>query len=614
MFGQILGFDSSKIYVQNTQGAADTNYIGYHVVFPEEDHKIVGEIVGIDSRQIVIQLIGEIINGKFANGVLKKPSMKTTARIIFKSELESILGSQNYLEKGNLLIGTSPIYKGYLITSSLNEFFANHFAIIGNTGSGKSCGLARLLQNVFFSNSATLPKNAHIVLFDVYGEYFDTFNEMERFDGLHYKRYTTQQVFGNSELITFPAWFLGADDLAIMLGADSSSQVSVLAQALELVKIFKSNDPKANEYKDNIIARTCLDILSSGKSPNQIRDQVISVLTSYNTQTLNLNSLIRQPGYDRTLKQCLNIDEQGKINALNFVIDFLQQRTQVSIDDVQLEENLTYTLSDIYYALEFSLINEGAFTSETAFDKNNVLKSRLQNIINSADAKYFDYPNYISKPDYVNRFFATEDYNAKAQLVDVNLSFLNDRFAKCMTKIFSKLFFEYTTELESRGSFPIHIILEEAHRYVKNDNDLEVLGYNIFERITKEGRKYGTILGFITQRPNELSKTALSQCSNFIVFRLFYPDDLDIVRSISSNVTDETIEKIKTLHPGMGLVFGTAFKVPLLVNFPLPNPMPVSTNIRVDNAWYDADPVEEVKQINKATTTETVPQIPREEL
>ena len=75
MFGTILGFDNSKIYVQNKQQVADTNYIGYHVVFPEEDHKIVGEIVGIDTRQIVIQLIGEIINGKFANGVLKKPSM-----------------------------------------------------------------------------------------------------------------------------------------------------------------------------------------------------------------------------------------------------------------------------------------------------------------------------------------------------------------------------------------------------------------------------------------------------------------------------------------------------------------------------------------------------------
>ena len=97
----------------------------------------------------------------------------------------------------------------------------------------------------------------------------------------------------------------------------------------------------------------------------------------------------------------------------------------------------------------------------------------------------------------------------------------------------------------------------------------------------------GTIVGFITQKPSELSKTALSQCSNFIVLRLFFPDDLKIVSGMSSNVTEETLEQIKTLHPGMGLVFGTAFKIPLLAGFPLPNPLPVSTSLDVSRVWYE---------------------------
>jgi len=187
MFGAILGFDKAKLYIQNKSGVADTNYIGYHVVLPETDHKIVGEITGIDSRQIVIELVGEITNGKFTNGVLRKPSVNAIPRIIYKSELESILGSQNYLAKENILIGSSPIYNGYIVTCDLNKFFANHFAIIGNTGSGKSCGLARLIQNVYFSSSNELPYNSHMVIFDVYGEYYNTFNEMDRFTGLHFK-------------------------------------------------------------------------------------------------------------------------------------------------------------------------------------------------------------------------------------------------------------------------------------------------------------------------------------------------------------------------------------------------------------------------------------------
>ena len=586
MFGKILGFDQSKIILENNNGIADTNYIGYHVVFPEQDHKIVGEIVGIDATKITVLLIGEIINNRFSSGVLKKPSMNTTCRIIFKSELESILGSQNYLDKNNLLFGTSPIYKDYVVTSNLNNFFANHFAIIGNTGSGKSCGLARLIQNVFFTSSNEIPKNAHMCLFDVYGEYYNTFDEMEKFPGLHFKKFTTQLDFGNATLFAIPTNFLGVDDLAILLGATDATQLPVLAKALDLVRIFKSNDPKAEEYKNDIIARAIVDMLSSGKTSNQMRDQIVSLLSSYNTPSLNLNSVIKQPGYDRTLRQCLNIDDQGKINAMNLVVEFIQSYVKVDNEDINLDQNITYSLQDIYYALEFALINEGSYTNELVYDRNNVLKSRLQSIINSDQVNYFTSDKYWTKEDFIKNFFSTADGTVPCQLVDVNLSFVEDRFAKNLVKIFSKLFFEFTTINEPRGDYSIHILLEEAHRYVTADTDTEVLGYNIFDRITKEGRKYGTILGFITQRPKELSKTAISQCSNFIVFRLFYPEDLEIVRSISSNVTDENIEKIKTLHPGMGLVFGTAFKVPLLVNFPLPNPMPVSTSLRIVDSWY----------------------------
>ena len=149
------------------------------------------------------------------------------------------------------------------------------------------------------------------------------------------------------------------------------------------------------------------------------------------------------------------------------------------------------------------------------------------------------------------------------------------------------MLFTYTTNLNKRGTFPINIILEEAHRYVQNDNDINIIGYNIFDRITKEGRKYGTFLTFITQRPSELSSTCLSQCSNFLVFRMFHPKDFEIVKNISTNVTIESINKLKTLNTGTALVFGTGFKIPFLVNFELPNPMPESTSLKVNELWYN---------------------------
>ena len=168
----------------------------------------------------------------------------------------------------------------------------------------------------------------------------------------------------------------------------------------------------------------------------------------------------------------------------------------------------------------------------------------------------------------------------------MNLNYIDERMAKTLTKIYAKLFYNYVTAIKPRASFPIHMIIEEAHRYVKNDNDIEIIGYNIFDRITKEGRKYGIILGLITQRPSELSTTSISQCSNFIVLKLYYPDDLELIKKITANISENMINKVKTLRPGMALCFGNAFKVPLVASLGLPDPMPESTSVNLVDTWF----------------------------
>ena len=176
--------------------------------------------------------------------------------------------------------------------------------------------------------------------------------------------------------------------------------------------------------------------------------------------------------------------------------------------------------------------------------------------------------------------------NSRCQIINFNINYIDDRLAKVITKILSRMLFLRASTLKPRGSIAYHIIIEEAHRYVQHDSDVSLLGYNIFERISKEGRKYGAFLGLITQRPSELSSTALSQCSNFIAFRMFHPEDIRIISNISSNVSEETIEKIKNLVPGTAITFGTAFKIPLIAKLDLPDPMPESTSVDVSNRWF----------------------------
>ena len=575
MFGKIKRINNNEVTIENTSGKAISSLIGCHVIFLEDSRRIVGEVTYIDEVEAKILLVGEIINNKFNAGIVKKPSGIAPVRVIYKEELELIIG-KNEIQKDFLLLGSSAIYKKFNVSVSLNDIFANHLAVIGNTGSGKSCGVARILQNLFFINK---PINSHIVLFDAYGEYVETFKNIKNL-GLNFASFSNKPKKDKEAQLKFPAWFLDVDDLALLLRVSSPDQLPVLKKSLKLVKIFKSNTPEIKRYKNDIIAKCLVDILTSGRSSSTIRDQVIAVLTHYNTEDLNLDSTIHQPGYDRTFRQCLLIDDSGKMNAIFEVMKFLQQFENVDLESIDIVDAMCYSLEDLYSALEFSLISEGTINNDIIYKEMNILKTRLQSIINSDTKHIFNVDEYIGKEEFIRDMFI------KNNLVNIDLSDIDDDFAKVLTKIYSKLLFNYTTSLEKRGSLSFNIILEEAHRYVQNDNDINVIGYSIFDRITKEGRKYGTLLTFITQRPSELSTTSLSQCANFIVFRVFHPADLEIVRTMSTNVSMANIEQIKSLSPGAAFVFGVGFKIPTLVNFELPNPIPESTSVNVKNIWF----------------------------
>lgn len=574
MFGKITEINGNSCIVENISHVTHSELMNCHVVFPESDRLVVGEIIKIGEEKITILLVGEIRSNRFFPGVVKKPS--TTPRIINVNELELIIGKQT---KDIPTLGHSTIYKNYDVKLPIDSMFGNHLAIIGNTGSGKSCGVTRILQNLF-TECTNKPKNSHFVIFDAYGEYTHAFDGLD----VNTKVYTAVKESALDLGLILPPNFLEVDDLAILLGVTGTDQLPVLEKTLKLVYIFTSNDEKVIEYKNDIIAKCLLDILTSGKSGSQMRDQIIAVLTHYKTDSLNLETIVHTPGYDRTLKQCLLIDDRGKINAMELITKFLSEFTKLNLNEIIIDKNYTYSLNDLYYALEFALMSEGTINSTLSYSKNNILKNRLQTIINSKYKSIFEVNEYITKEDYISKFFTKNEENAP--LIIINLSTVDDRFAKILTKLFTKLFFTYTITLNKRASFPVNIILEEAHRYVQNDNDINIIGYNIFDRITKEGRKYGTLLTFITQRPSELSSTALSQCSNFVIFRIFHPKDFEIVKSISTNVDSENLEKLKTLNSGTSLVFGTGFKIPLLVSFDLPSPMPTSTNVMLSQIWY----------------------------
>lgn len=586
MLGEIISIEENTVLVKlDIDLRKASSLINVHVVFEDDDHRVVGEVLDIKDGIARVNLAGEIEDDFFSYGVIKKPSFSANVRVIKGRELELIIGKQDSNGVDTLIVGESPLYKDFLVNINVNDFFSNHFCIFGSTGSGKSCAVASIFQSLFRKEEA--PENASIFVFDAYGEYHHAFRNFN--NRINFKAYTTD-VSGttDTEILKIPLWILGVDDLALLLNAESGSQLPIVDKALKLVRIFRSTNADIIKTKNDIIARALLEVLYSGNTPSQIRDQIFAILTTYHTEDLSLESKIVQPGYVRTLKQCLIIDGTGKIHEMELVTKFIES----FIDDSNtlltedIDEPITYNLEDLKEALDFALISEGIFKSDKVYDNANILKVRLESLINGEGSRYFDYGDYyITKEQYLKALL-TDEQGQKVQMVNFNINYIDDRLAKVITKIYSKLIYDIAKDSNDRGTHPYHIVLEEAHRYVQNDNDTKLLGYNIFDRITKEGRKYGVIMGFISQRPSELSETALSQCSNFLIFRMLHPMDLEYMKKMIPNITDEVLNKMKILKSGTCVAFGLAFKIPILINIYLPDPLPNSSSCHVSEVWY----------------------------
>lgn len=590
MIGSIIEIIDNRVLIKlaidiNKQ----PNLVGLHVVFEDETKKIVAEIVNVSQTEMTAVIVGELGENSFIPGATKRPSFKSSIRLVTLEELELMLGSQNIVA-GQTNFGTSNVYDGYRINVDLNDFFSNHFSVLGNSGSGKSCTVASILQKLMVGNGR-VPRNANFFFFDAFGEYNSAFSGLHAINPeFNYKYYTTNVKSATDEILRIPVWLLDVDDLALLLDADTPTQLPIIEKTLNLVPILTGQSDAVIKKKNDIIARAIQDILLSGNDSTKIRDQVTAVLTKFNTAELNLESQIIQPGYVRTLKQCLFVDKTGKMQEMELVVEFIRGYIVDEEEEVQVADlNPFYSLADLEMAMDFALINEGILKSSKVFDYANILSVRLHTLVNGEYKEFFSYPRYITKEQFVESLLIGNN-GAKCQIVNFNINYVDDRMAKVITKIVSRMLFEIASNTIPRGSRAFHIIIEEAHRYVIKDNDIDLLGYNIFERITKEGRKYGIFLGLITQRPSELSDTCISQCTNFVILRTLHPKDLEYIKNMVPNISMEIVQQLKNLKPGNCIAFGNAFKVPISMYIDLPNPRPMSNNVDINSVWYNESP------------------------
>lgn len=582
MFGEILYISDTVAHIKIPDGTpVATNLMNMHIVFEDDKKKILGEVEDISKDIIKVHFLGEIANGRFLGGVIRKPTLSANIRIITKEELALIVGED---KPDSLLLGYSPLYDNFPVRVNINDLFSNHMAIFGNTGSGKSCGVARLLQNVF-TNPNLAPFRSNFFIFDAYGEYHNAFMRIDEINpNFNFKFYTTNvKEMSGGEILRIPPWLLDVDDYALLLGATEHSQLPIIERMLKLTAIFAESSEDALKYKNHLIAKAIMTILYTNQTSMSKRNDIFSILSTCSTPQFNLEAPVKGIGYTRKFRECFIVDKQGDFVESILVTEYISNFIDEELDKYEAKTVNKFTLVDLEKALNFTLISEGLLRNEKSYGDAITLKVRLHALVIGENAKFLDYPDYITEENYIATLVGKN--GKKAQIINFNLEDVDDSFAKVVTKIYAKMLFHFTKNLKQRAAIPFHLFLEEAHRYVQNDNDKYLIGYNIFERVAKEGRKYGLIFNLISQRPVEISETVISQCTNFMIFKMNHPRDLEYIKKMLPNVSEEVVEKQKSLQPGTCVVFGKAFKVPMIVHMEMPNPEPTSSSCDIVNTW-----------------------------
>lgn len=582
MLGKVVYISDNEAHIELQNDTNIDNLINMHVAFEGGVNKVVGEIQDIDHNILKVKYLGEFIDNKFVGGVIRKPSIQANVRMITEQELEKIIGVDS--NEGNLLLGYSPLYNNHKISININELFSNHMAIFGNTGSGKSYGVARLLQNVFKAGDIE-PIRSNFFIFDAYGEYHNAFREIDKINpNFNFKYYTTNKNDTEGMCLRIPLWLLGIDDLALLLGVTVHSQLPIIERMLKLVRIFAETTEQARKYQNHLIAKAIMSILYTNQTSSAKRNDIFSIFSTCSTPEFNLEAPVQGVGYVRKFRDCFIIDKEGNFTESILVTQYISSFIDDELERYEPETINPYDLNALEKALEFTLISEGLLRNEKAYADAITLKVRLHSLAISDASRFFTYPSYINLEGYVASLVSCGP-GKKAQIINFNLEDIDDTLAKTICKIYSRMFFDFTKRLKMRASIPFHIFLEESHRYVQNDSDRDLIGYNIFERIAKEGRKYGLMLNLISQRPVEISETVISQCSNFFIFKMNHPRDIEYIKQMLPNISADIIEKQKSLQPGTCVAFGKAFKIPMIIHFDKPTPEPQSSNCDVIATW-----------------------------
>ena len=436
MFDRITYISDHGAHVKVTD--TRVNMINQHLVFIDGNRQIVGEVEYVHDDIIEARFIGEIINGKFQGGIIAKPSLTSSIRLMEESEMIMITGTNEF---GTLTIGVSPFYDNKPVYMSINSLFSNHLTVLGNSGSGKSYGTTKLLQTVYKTPNF-YPYKASMIIFDNNGEYIKAFSNLNQINPNYNFKVITTSNYNNFEKLHIPVWLLTIDDLALLLKLEKVSQLTLLERMIKLARIFSLTDDISYRYKNHIIAKAMMSIFYSNKMPSTKRNDIFGIFNTCTTNEFNMEAVVQGAGYTRKFRECFNVDRDGNFTESILISKYMASFVDPELDNYEPTTFNKYTLDDLEKALEFTLISENWLNNDKTYGDSIAVKVKLHSLIISENKKFFEYDNFIGVEEFLSSLVIQN--GKKYQLLNINLEDIDDSIAKVIVKIFSRLIFEYT--------------------------------------------------------------------------------------------------------------------------------------------------------------------------
>ena len=321
MFDRIvfISDQSANIKLKDPDNLA-INLMNLHLVFEDDTKKVLGEVDDLNGDIVKASFLGEIIDGRFVGGTIRKPALDAKIRVINPDEIELITGKD---EIGYMKLGHTPFYEGQQVYLDVNSFFSSHFAIFGNSGSGKSCGTTRLFQNMF-QDKRLFPYKSNIILFDSSGEYYNAFSNLNAINpNYHYRYFSTNEGDSNAEKLRIPVYLLNEDDMALLLQVTNHSQLPIIERMLKLARIFSQKDMDADNFRNHLIAKAIMTILYTNETAPNKRNEIFSILASCSTKQFNLEATVQGIGYTRKFRECFLIDNSGNFTESVLLTEYV---------------------------------------------------------------------------------------------------------------------------------------------------------------------------------------------------------------------------------------------------------------------------------------------------